>query len=137
MPADRVGDRERELLGEMVGKRGLGRDERFEIVVAVVAPAGTDAGPFRNRAAGSVLCGASSGPLASSGNTFSRLVSRRSSIGGAAGLEVLAEPGLGSHPVIHLGRALGGGFGRGTRLAGILPSLARSSSGLRSSSPST
>ena len=33
----RIGDRQRELLGEMVGQRGLGRNEGFEIVVAVVA----------------------------------------------------------------------------------------------------
>ena len=33
-------DRERELLGEMVGERRLGRDEGFEIVVAVLAAAG-------------------------------------------------------------------------------------------------
>ena len=31
----RIDHRQRELLGEMVGERGLGRDEGFEIVVAV------------------------------------------------------------------------------------------------------
>ena len=45
--ADRIGDREQKLVGEMAGERGLGRDERLEIIVAVVAPAGADAGPFR------------------------------------------------------------------------------------------
>ena len=41
-----VRDRERELLGEMIGKCGLGRDEGFEIVVGVVAAAGAGAGPL-------------------------------------------------------------------------------------------
>ena len=43
--ARRIGDRERELLGEMIGERRLGRDEGFEIVVAVVAAAGAGAPP--------------------------------------------------------------------------------------------
>ena len=33
--AGRIGDRQRHLLGEMIGERGLGRDEGFQIVVAV------------------------------------------------------------------------------------------------------
>ena len=44
--AGRIGDRQRELLGEMVGERRLGRDEGLEIVVAVLAAAGAGAGPF-------------------------------------------------------------------------------------------
>jgi hypothetical protein len=40
-----VGDRERQLLGEVIGERGLGRDEGFEIVLAV-STAGAGAGPF-------------------------------------------------------------------------------------------
>ena len=43
----RIGDRERELLGEMIGERRLGGDEGFEIVVAVVATASSRRGPFR------------------------------------------------------------------------------------------
>ena len=46
MRRDRIGDRQRKLLGEMIGERQLGRDEGFQIVVAVLAPAGADAGPF-------------------------------------------------------------------------------------------
>ena len=45
--ARRIGDRERELLGEMVGERALGRREGFEIVVAVVAAGRRRAAPFR------------------------------------------------------------------------------------------
>ena len=41
-----IGDRQRELLGEMIGERRLGRDEGFEIVVAVLAAGGAGAGPF-------------------------------------------------------------------------------------------
>ena len=46
-PPDRIGDRQRKLLGEMIGQRRLGRHEGFQIVVAVLAPAIADAGPFR------------------------------------------------------------------------------------------
>ena len=42
----RIGDRERELLGEMIGERRLDRDEGFEIVVVVLAPARACARPF-------------------------------------------------------------------------------------------
>ena len=42
----RIDHRKRELLGEMIGQRGLDRDEGLEIVVAVVAPARTGARPF-------------------------------------------------------------------------------------------
>ena len=44
--AGRIGDGERELLGQMIGERRLGGDEGFEIVVAVLAAAGAGAGPF-------------------------------------------------------------------------------------------
>ena len=48
-------DRERELLGEMAGKRRLRGDEGFEIVVAVVAAAGAGRRPIPNRPAGSAI----------------------------------------------------------------------------------
>ena len=35
--ARRIGNRQRHLLGEMIGQRRLGRDERLEIVVFAVA----------------------------------------------------------------------------------------------------
>jgi hypothetical protein len=41
-----IADRQRELLGEMVGERPLDRNEGFEIVVAVLAAGGAGAGPF-------------------------------------------------------------------------------------------
>jgi hypothetical protein len=44
---NRIGDRQRELFGEMIAQRRLGGDEGFEIVVAVLAAAGADTGPFR------------------------------------------------------------------------------------------
>ena len=43
-----IGDRQRELLGEVIGERGLGRDEGFEIVVAVLAPGRCRRRPIRN-----------------------------------------------------------------------------------------
>ena len=42
----RVGDRKRKLLAQPVRQRGLGGDEGFEIVVAVLAAAGADCRPF-------------------------------------------------------------------------------------------
>ena len=45
---DRIGHRQRKLLGEMVDQRGLHRNEGFEIVVAVVAAAGAGRAPSRN-----------------------------------------------------------------------------------------
>ena len=47
MRRDRIGDGERQLLAQPVRQRGLGGNESFEIVVAVLAAAGADAGPFR------------------------------------------------------------------------------------------
>ena len=44
-PPDRIGNRQRKLLGEMIGQRSLGRHAGFQIVVAVLAPAIADAGP--------------------------------------------------------------------------------------------
>ena len=41
-----IDHRERELPGEMIGQRGLDGDEGLEIVVAILAPARTGAGPF-------------------------------------------------------------------------------------------
>ena len=43
----RIGNRQGELLAEPVGQRGLGGNERFEIIVFAVAAARADAGPFR------------------------------------------------------------------------------------------
>ena len=45
--AHRIGDRERKLLTQMIGQCRLGGHEGFQIVVAVLAAAGADAGPFR------------------------------------------------------------------------------------------
>ncbi len=42
-----IGNRQGELLAEPVGQRGLGGNERFEIIVFAVAAARADAGPFR------------------------------------------------------------------------------------------
>ncbi len=82
--ARRIGDRQRELLGEMVGERRLGRDEGFEIVVAVLAAAGAGAGPFgiaRRHLGG----GARGGRIGLVGKPLSRSVSSRILDGGAAG----------------------------------------------------
>ena len=53
MPADhaphRIRDRQRKLLAEVIREGRLGGDESFEIVVAVLASARTDARPFRVR----------------------------------------------------------------------------------------
>src|SRR5262249_46794584 len=43
----RIRNSERELLGEGIGERDLGRHERLEIVGAAIAPAAAGAGPFR------------------------------------------------------------------------------------------
>ena len=63
----------------MIGERRLRRDEGFQIVVAVLAPAAADAGPFGRRRAASAPA-RERGSLASSGNSFSRSVPSRSSI---------------------------------------------------------
>ncbi len=46
-PPRGIGDCHHHLSGKMIGKRRLGRDESFEIIIVAVAAAGTDAGPFR------------------------------------------------------------------------------------------
>ena len=43
----RIGDRECQLLREMVDQRGLDRHEGFEVIVAVVAAAGAGGRPVR------------------------------------------------------------------------------------------
>ena len=42
----RVGDRQRQLLGQVIGEGGLGGNEGFKVVVAVLATAGSRPGPF-------------------------------------------------------------------------------------------
>ncbi len=44
--AGRIGDRQRQLFGKMIGKGDLGRGVGFEVVIVVLATR-TDAGPFR------------------------------------------------------------------------------------------
>jgi hypothetical protein len=43
----RIGDGERKLLTQPVGERGFGGNERFEIIISVLATARAGAGPFR------------------------------------------------------------------------------------------
>ena len=45
-PPRRVGHGKRKLLAQPVRQRGLGGDERFEVVIAVIAAAGADCRPF-------------------------------------------------------------------------------------------
>ena len=126
----RIGDRKRELLGEMIGKRCLGRDEGFEIVVAVVAAAGCRRRPIPNSRPVPRRSSASSRHRLA-GGTSSRSAAGRSRGGTiAAGLRpVGAGPSRGGRRWLRAARA---GCRAPRRL---LP--ARSSSGLRSSSPST
>ena len=119
----RIRDRERKLLAQVIRERRLGRDEGLEIVVAVLAPARADAGPFRI-GGGLGLRRPLAAPRPSPGNTFSMPVSKNP-----------RSPRSRSPSAASTGR-----FGGGFLAAGCLPggpSLERSSSGLRSSSPST
>ncbi len=113
--AGRIGERERELLGKMVGERGLDRHESFEIVVGIVAPPRPRAGPF----------GVTHRPLA--------VATRERGIGIGGSNIVDIEGGLiwgcvavsksgRLHPI---GRA---GLGRDVRVGGIPSSVAFSSS---------
>src|SRR5262249_58783776 len=45
--ADRIGDRKRELLGEMIDQRDLGGYESLEIVIDIGVAAGSNTGPLR------------------------------------------------------------------------------------------
>ena len=136
--AGRIGNRQRHLLGEMIGQRDLGRDEGFQIIVAVLAAAGADARPFRiGRRRRFDRRRLFSPP--SSGKTFSssvpspssievRLVSRSSPIQSA----VAAASSPASPP-----RRFGAALRLGAARRRVVVVLARSSSGFRSSSPST
>ena len=127
----RVGHRQRKLLGEMVDERDLDRNEGFEIVVAVVAAAGTGCGPV----------GIARGRLAI------RARGRGIGIGGRNVLKIRRKPFAG-RAVLSIRAAVlpvrGGDVGDGhgfairvRRSPSPSPSPIRSSSGLRSSSPST
>ena len=71
--AHRIGDRQRHLLGEMIGERRLGRDERFEIVVAVLARRRSRRRTIPNRPAAAARTADGLSPP-SSGKTFSSSV---------------------------------------------------------------
>ncbi len=85
---DRRGDGERQLLGQMIGQRHLGRDEGFQIVVVACGCAG--AGPFRvgrrRRLGRSLLVGAVVGEDVFQFGAEALLH------GAAAGLQLLAVP---------------------------------------------
>ena len=130
----RIGDRERELLGQMIGERRLGRDEGFEIVVAVLAPAAADAGPFRigRRLLGG---GARRRGRGIVGKDVVEVGVEPVLDRGPAGLQILADPVAAAAVAVAVGR-------RAQRAPRRLrpapsPSPARSSRGFFSSSPST
>ena len=59
-PPDRIGDRHRQLLGQMVGQRRRGRYESLQIVIAVLVPAARGPRPIGRRR-GHVRTGARAG----------------------------------------------------------------------------
>ena len=130
--AHRIGDGERELLGQVIGERRLRRHVGFEVEIAV-APACSGSRPFRiGGGLGGCCVRCDSRPAVVRENVFQVGVEPLLDCG-PADLEILSEPLVRPRLAIRFRRRAR------ARVAGASPSpsFARSSKGLRSSSPST